>query len=322
MAEANEIRPFDWRDLPLLHRVRDRGVCLDSQLAHTRGPSAMQHALLDLVTPGRASYTLVSRPSDGPAVVGQFALRLHEQAKVTFVSPGEALNDDGGMRMLEALAHAAGSRGAHNLVAEVDEDSEAFVTLRQAGFAIYARQRIWRLTPSSRGQEESGAWRIERHADASAVHSLYANTVPVLVQQVEPAPSGIGRCLVHQPEDEVLGYLDVESGPLGVWIQPYFHPAAEQLDRLLTNLERHFGGVRDRPVLVCVRSYQGWVNGALERLGFVYDSDQAVMVKRLAAAVRRPATSPLTQLEGRRVEPTAPFMNIEQQRTTGAGTKR
>jgi hypothetical protein len=48
----------------------------------------------------------------------------------------------------------------------------------------------------------------------------------------------------------------------------------------------------------------------LEHLGFEPFNDQAVMVKRLAAAVHHPARAPLPALEGTQPEPTAPFSSV------------
>jgi hypothetical protein len=48
----------------------------------------------------------------------------------------------------------------------------------------------------------------------------------------------------------------------------------------------------------------------LERLGFEPFNDQAVMVKRLTAAVRHPVRAPLPALEGTQPEPTAPFSSM------------
>ncbi len=316
MADPNEIRPFDWRDLTLLHRVRDRGLCLTSRLAYTRGPHALQHALLDVINPGRTTVTLVARAGAGVDLssVGQISLTDEDpQAHVTFVSPAEIFEQSRAIRLLEALAHAAGERGAHNLIAEADEDSQAFISLRRAGFAIYARQRIWRLGEATTLPEdrEPGAWRAERPADEAAVQGLYTDLVPALVQQVEAEPRSDGHGLVHWHENELLGYLHIERGPLGIWIQPYFHPAAEKLDRLLASYLVEFAAGESRPWHLCVRSYQGSVNATLQSLGFEPYRDQAVMVKRLAAAVRQSALARLPQLEGTRPEPTAPFMKVE-----------
>ena len=68
---------------------------------------------------------------------------------------------------------------------------------------------------------------------------------------------------------------------------------------------------RDRPVYVCVRSYQSWMSRPLERLWFESAVDQAVMVKRLAIGVRSQVASPLPAVEGTYPEPTAPIARIE-----------
>ena len=51
--EAEVIRPFDMRDLPQFARVKDRGLCLASQLAFTRGPQALQAVLVDACSGAR-----------------------------------------------------------------------------------------------------------------------------------------------------------------------------------------------------------------------------------------------------------------------------
>lgn len=309
------IRDLDWRDLRLLHRVRDRGLCPDSQLAFTRGAHAMQNVLLDPFIRGKSVITLVSRSGDFEAV-GQCIYQSDApNARLSFFGPAEALDHDAGLLLLESLAAAVGEHGAPNLVAEVDERSEAFERLRSAGFAIYARQRIWRLDgPSDHPKKQAepsgeGVWRVESSRDTHAAHGLYHNIVPGLVQQVEPPPTRPGHNLVYLREGEMLGYLDIERGPLGAWIQPYFHPAVEGFQGLLGNYLRDVP--RDRPVHVCVRSYQSWMSGPLERLGLQPCVDQAVMVKRLAIGVRRPAATSLPAVEGTYPEPTAPIARIE-----------
>ncbi len=309
------IRPFDWRDVALLYRVRDRGLCTDSQLSFTRGANALQHALLDVFNPSKTTITLIARPQrrgEVPAVGQCVHLSGEPNAKLTFIGPTDALAQVGGARLLDALATAAGEHRAHNLVADVDENSPAFALLRLAGFAIYARQRIWRFSNSApeEGELSESAWRLESDSDEFAAHSLYHNIVPGLVQQVEPPPTFTGSNLVHWRAGQLLGYLDIERGPLGTWVQPYFHPAAEGFDHLLAGFLAD-APQKDRPLYVCVRSYQSWMGGPLERLGFEPSTDQAVMVKRLAAAVRKPATSRLPAVEGTYPEPSAPIARVE-----------
>jgi hypothetical protein len=327
MPDSSAFRPLDWRDLPLLHRVRDNGLCFDSQLAYTSGPHAMQNALFGVFNPGRTTLTIVGRVGQR-SVVGQI---LHDNsqphARLAFIGPAEAFADSTCETLLDALGQTAGENGAHNLIAEVDEDSPAFECLREAGFAIYARQRIWRLgdpvpltDSQTDGPRPGHAWRSETSADETPIHFLYVNLVPGLVQQVEPPPRRTGRGMVYWSGGDLLGYLDVDRGPLGDWIQPYFHPAAEEPAELLKEFMTRSSARRRVPLYVCVRSYHGWLRTPLERLGFKIDSDQAVMVKRLAASVRRPALAALPALEGTRPEPTAPFIPMEERRPArGAG---
>lgn len=305
------IRPFDWRDIGLLNHVRDQGQCFDSQLAFTRGVSSLQTVFMEMVTPGRSACTLVSRPSNKgePATIGQIMHRPGEvHARLTFLGPEEALVSADSQRLLETLGHVAGERGALHMIAEVDERCPAFENIRRAGFAIYARQRIWRLNQASQINSEpiNAAWQTERDSNESAINHLYLNIVPALVQQVELPPRLDRSDLVHWNADDLHCYLDVESGPLGTWVSPYIHPAAENLEDLFRDLLTHFD-THKRPLFFVIRSYQGWVGHILERIGLEAYSDQAVMVKRLAAMVRRPALAPLPAVEGTRPEPTTPF---------------
>src|SRR3972149_2720074 len=200
----------------------------------------------------------------------------------------------------------AGVRGAHNLIAEVDEDQPAFECLRRAGFAVYARQQIWRWegTPSPE-QAYDDVWRSEAPGDGEAIAWLVANLVPGLVLQVEAAPGRSRRGLLHWAEGELRAYLDLERGPRGVWAQPTIHPAVEAIDMLLAAFLRR-SAESDRPVYLCLRSYQSWMVGALVRLGFERVADQAVMVRRLAATVRRAVPAPLPGLQGPQGGPAPP----------------
>jgi hypothetical protein len=314
------IRSFDWRDLPLLHRIRDRGLCLDSQLAFTRGPNVLQYALLDMLGPGRTAHTFVGRPG-GQASIAQVLLPPGRNvAHIAFVSPAEMLEHSQGAEMLEAMARAGAEHGAHGLIAEVDEHSPAFESLRRFGFAIYSRQRIWRLSADSEApapapepatEEHTVLWRPAAPADEPAINSLYLNLVPALVQQVEPPPIRHGHDMVHWHQAELLGYLSFDGGPRGIWIQPYFHPGAEDPDRLLGTLLSDLEDRRQRPLYVCVRSYQSWMTAPLHALGFEALTDQAVMVKRLAVSVRQPQLAVLPALEASLPKPTAPLTRIE-----------
>ncbi|MCK5633494.1 MAG: hypothetical protein KAI06_00315 [Anaerolineales bacterium] len=319
------IRLYDWRDLILLHRIRNSGMCLDAKLMYTRGAHTLRHTPLGTLIPGPNVCTLVSRAdySGELSAAGQFLIRNSQlPARLVFISPREILSKPEGISLLEAMAHMAGERGAHALIAEIDERDPAFDGLHAAGFAIYSRQRILRL---ARIVEDEPApheetWRPAIDRDYIAIQSLYTNLVPALVQQVESPPSRAGRGLVYWSQGELLGYMDVEHGPQGVWVQPYFHPAAELGDELLTGIVLSLSPSQKRPLFICVRSYQGGLSQSLNRLGFETCSSQAVMVKRLAAPIRRQVRAEIPALDGTQPEPSAPFASIVQRKPTSKHT--
>lgn len=310
-----DIRPFDWRDIALLRRLGDRGACPNAQMAYTRGVHVLQNALLDVFTPNRHVITLVVRTegSEPAEAIGQ-CVRFNGRpnAHMTFISPTEALGERSGMSLLEGLASAAGKLGAHHLVADVDEDSPAFEGLRRAGFAIYARQRVWVLKSAEGVGKDALAdsWRLETSRDILVAHALYGNLVPALVQSVELPPEYTGRNLVYWSGGEILGYLDLEQGPLGTWIQPYFHPAGERFDELMAGFVAQTHRHRKWPLYVCVRSYQSWMGRILDRMGFEPCADQAVMVKRLTVRLRAPERVAAPNLEGRYPETSVPYAGV------------
>lgn len=309
------IRLYDWRDLILLNRIRNRGICLDSTLMYSRGAPVLRHTPLGTLIPGRNVCTLVSRADNSGelSAAGQFLIRNNQlPARLVFISPREILSRKEGISLLEAMAQMAGERGATALIAEIDESDAAFDGLHAAGFAIYSRQRILRLESVIEGEAAPGerTWRPAIDRDYIAIQSLYANLVPALVQQVEPPPSRDRRDLVYWSQGELLGYLDVEQGPQGILVQPYFHPAAELGDDLLSGFMLCLSPSQKRPLYICVRSYQGGLSQSLNRLGFETCSSQAVMVKRLAAPIRRLVRAEIPALDGTQPEPSAPFANV------------
>ena len=67
----------------------------------------------------------------------------------------------------------------------------------------------------------------------------------------------------------------------------------------------------DRPVYLCIRSYQGWLEVAMEDLNVEVGPRQALMVKHLAVSQRAVQPVRLPALEKSRAEPSAPIANID-----------
>ena len=207
--------------------------------------------------------------------MGQVILKGDEtSARLTFLAPTENVNGLT-LSLLDHLTTQAGEWGAFHLLAEVDENSSIFRSLRLVGFAMYAWQRVWKLPKLENPDKNS--WREVEEADWPAIQSLHGQIIPALIQPVDALPKQASG-LVCRPEGNLLAYVAVNSGPAGVWVQPLFPPDSGCGPERLAGLS----GWGNRPVYVCVRSYQAWLETVLEDLGAEAGPRQAVMVRRLA----------------------------------------
>jgi hypothetical protein len=241
------------------------------------------------------------------AVFGQLRHRAGEgHARLLYMAPTPPTHAAGWQTVIERLAVEAGERRAQNLLAEVDEKGPVYESLREAGFAIYARQSLWRLAPGAQvsGSVTPATLRGATRADIIGVHTLYSNVVPRLVQQVEPGPQNIERGYVLQDGGEMLAYLDVRRGPQGIWVEPVLHPEAYDLsEAVMQACLQVLSGRKEKPLYVCVRRYQYWLEEVVAGAGFEAIGSQAVMVKRLALRLTEPVLKPLSVVEGQVATP-------------------
>jgi hypothetical protein len=298
------VRSLDVLDLPLLSRYRRDMLSLDTARILTRGDPLGAAALLSYLDPRRNIYTAVAS-DDGISLMGQVTLREDEtSARLTFLAPAEALN---GLTqpLLEHLVTQVGEWGAFHLLAEVNEDSPAFRLLRQAGFAMYAWQRIWKL-PASDQAGNGDIWRQAAETDWPAVQSLYGQIVPALLHPVEVLPKQVMGLVCS--EGNLQAYVAVNSGPKGVWIQPIVPPDSDCVSEQLAGLTNAVSDWREKPLFVCVRSYQAWLESVLEDLGAEAGPRQAVMVRRLAKLQK--VEEKVSAMDKVLVKPTAPVARV------------
>jgi hypothetical protein len=257
-------------------------------MALTRGNPAGALVLINHLDPSRGSFTGISpaRGEEKP-VIGQMVYTPGERsAHISFLTPGDDLDQPGLQALLECLAVQAGSWGAFNLLAEVEENSTALDLIRRAGFAIYGRQTIWQFT-TPLADPHAPEWQPSTPSGENAARSLYQQLVPPLVQAAEPFNPGRQRILYRQ-EDELIAYAEITSGTQGIYVQPIIHPGAKDIEGLLAGLLTRLPPANLRPVYLAVRSYQAWLDSPLARLGGLAAPQQALLVKHLALLQRAP----------------------------------
>jgi len=310
------IRPFGLRDLPLLPKYQNRGLFLDSTrvLIHSSVMVPMG-ALISFIGPSLRIFTYVCENDSQPGkpIIGQVTYNLGASyARLSFLAPDDAIEQPEVTALSEYIVTQMGTFGVYHILADVDESNHAFPLLHRAGFAIYARQRIWRLDGGPAGETDDTPWRSSRLRDVINVRSLYCNVVPGLVQQVEPLPQKDLKGVVYYHNGELLAFIDLKYGRKGIWVQPFVHPDAQGFDRHLVYLLHNLPSRRERPLYICVRSYQSWLENAVEAMGAQPGPQQAVLVRHLAVTRRINQVYTLPAINGKRPEPTAPIVHFEE----------
>jgi hypothetical protein len=295
------VRSLDFLDLPFLSRSRRNVLPLYSAHILTRGNPLGARAILSYLNPRRQVYTGVASEDDD-SLMGQVILKAEEtSARLTFLAPTENI-DRLTPSLLDHLTAQAAEWGAFHLLAEVDENSPSFRSLRQAGFAMYAWQRIWKL-PKQEQPDGDSTWREVEETDWPAVQSLHGQIIPVLLQPVDSLPKQAAG-MVCRPEDILYAYAAIDKGPEGVWVQPLIPPDSGCGPDRLAGL----AGLGNRPVYVCVRSYQAWLETVLDDMGATAGPRQAVMVRRIAKT--QMVEEKVSALEKVLVKPVAPVARI------------
>jgi len=284
------IRPLALLDLPQLYRYRDEAIGLDTVRTLTRGNPLGAVGLFSYVNPIRHIYSAVANGEESSVLGGVIHSRNDTFAKLLYLAPASQLDHPQLPELIENLSAQAGEWGAFHVLAEVDEVSDAFVPLRKSGFSVYAWQRMWDVSElASQASAGSEAWTRIRSVHLPVVQSLYHQIVPPLLHPIESLPkTPIGWI----SNDGAKCYVSMLHGAYGIVLTPLIHPEAREVSAKLTALISHLPDRRNRPVYVCVRSYQVWLEPVLADLGAKSGPRQAVMVKHLARLVKDPVTAP------------------------------
>jgi hypothetical protein len=289
MSDQNDAHTLTLTDIPHLLRLADDGIVLDTRLRCTTH-SAANGRWFSSMLPHNSRHTLVAR-RNAQRVVGQFYITPdRSSARIVYLAPHlqPEADDSAWLLILDGMVREAGKRGAHTLVGELDEDSTLFITMRQAGFAVYARQQLWAFPPTI-ATHLAGAFDLQPTSEADSVHVMlaYQRSVPSLMQNVLPAPQPDG--FLYRERGHVVGFVNVTEGRDGVYVVPYMdhRMTADPAEVLLATLAL-VPRVDSRPTTLRVQRHQGWMGATLSAAGFIEVAQQAVMVRHIAAGIHTP----------------------------------
>jgi len=291
---------------------RNAVVSLDSALVLTHGNPLGPAGMLGQLHPSRGSFTGVVDKDEGPKLIGQFSINQSESfARMAFFLPESACETKGFLLLLQGMASMAGEWDAHSLVAEVPESSVLFEQFRHSGFSVYGWQNVWKAPSSSKQEGGKSSWHQPASSDYLTVKNLYQYLLPPIVHSAEPFPVSIPGGRVYRDQGEIVGWASVKTGLHGVFVLPLLHPEVKNSMQVLGCLERQLHRETHLPVYFGVRSYQSWLESALESMDWQMLPRQALMVKRLAV-IQKVAVPALHAVRNdQRAEPTTPILGFD-----------
>lgn len=294
------VRPLALLDLPYLYGFRDEAVGLDTARTLTRGNPLGAVGLMSYVNPSRHIYSAIANEEEKESVLGGIIHTPDETfAKLYYLAPASQLDHPYLPDLVENLAGQAGTWGAFHVLAEVDETSDAFVSLRRSGFSVYAWQRMWDVSEMAGAGSGSG-WTRVKSVHLPSIQSLYHQIVPPLLHPVESQPKAAVGWMCNEG---AKCYVSVSHGMYGIVLTPLMHPDASGVSEKLSGLISNLPDRRNRPVYVRVRSYQAWLEPVLADLGAKPGQRQAVMVKHLVHMVKEAAVARASQPAGVSIQP-------------------
>jgi len=293
------IRSLDLLDLPTLYRFRGEAVSFDTTRALTRGNPLGAAGMLAYVNPQRHIYSAVSVNEGATLLGGVIRTNGDTYARLLYLSPASSLAHPDLPAMIEHLSVAAASWGAFHVLAELDEDSIAFSALRRAGFSVYAGQRMWDVG-ALMGASGNTGWPRAKSINLLTIQNLHHQIVPPLLQPIEPAPRRAAGFICSEGGP---CYASTSTGLNGVVVFPLIHPDTTDVAGKLSALIHCLPNRGGRPVYVCVRTYQAWLEHVLEDLGAKPGPQQVVMVKHMTRLVKEEQAVRARQPAGVSVQP-------------------
>lgn len=261
---------------------------LDCLRLVTHGTPLTLHNLLAHLSPAQNAISYVQEEKGAQNLYAQVLQRKFAMGgQFSFITWQQEADVQRMIELIERVISTAGEWGVYYLLADLPEEEPFPEAFAAAGFRVWTHQRIYlmRQADIQKTQQETApkyAWRRWTSADIPAMQQLYRMVVPGLFQNIEPLTrrAQLGM-VVYDESQHLLGYVDIESGPRGVWAQPVVAPTMSDpslIVALIADLPDVFG----RPVSLAVRSYQPWLRNMADQLPHQGVGQQTLLVRYLA----------------------------------------
>lgn len=241
------------------------------------------------VVPSNPQHITLNFRSGSQRLTGQFYLipETHTARMLALAPRLEPDQDDQAwLAMIDLMTHHAGQQHAHTLSAEVEEDHPLCETMRQAGFAIYARQRLWVYpTPNPTLTLAYPSWRVATEADRWDILRLYGLVIPRMLEAIV-APHTLDGWVLRVG-GQLLAYIAVSAGDKGVYLRPFIHADAQAHTRAILRDALYWAQTTYHGTITLnIPRYMMWLERDADSLGLEPLQQQALLVKHLTVRPR------------------------------------
>ncbi len=331
-------RPFGLHDLGLLWGLRGQGITLDMQRAVLWRLRPLEAALTAFLPwrPPESTLTFVCQnPGTRERGFTQvLTCPARQEWQVIHLAPWVQSEDlASGMAWVGTLVDLctlAGASGALRIRAGVAAGGPEEEAFREAGFAPYTREEVYRLRELRPAPAPAGSLRPITPRDAWPLIQLVSQVVPSPVQHAEgmttsgasaPILTRLGvtreQGFVLERGMELGAYVGLSRSAQGAWVRILLHPESKrEADDVVRCLMAK--AAPTSALYWAVRDYQAGLRGVLSAMGFELVGVQVWLVKHTTRPVAWRRYRDLVARE-KRVEPvTTPLHPVHD---VGAGSR-
>jgi len=313
------IKPFGLRQIGLMYHLQRSSCSLDVQTNLLEEPWTPLHQALRgyILKPTAGVCTYVMHTSEHQRALQGFVQARTRQAGLPWmgrrcsaavdivrIAPDLDFSEDAGTvwyRLLLHLCVAAGEAGTQRLFARLPEDTLAEDVFRQAGFAVYCRERVFGWSGRPYPTHPASPVRSVTAEDQWEIQKLWRSLTPARVLSAEEPngqPASPPAIDVHFSESEqgyvlrreegdVAGFVHMLRRPRGIWLRLLVSPEARHAaDALLDHVLITLGEQGNRPIYCAVRDYEDNIESPLQQRGFEHVSSHSLWVKQTAVQVK------------------------------------
>ncbi len=279
-----KVRLFRIYDLTFFLDKKSKIICLNNRIRYTGCQLSLMNCLLDYFGLTSQEISAVCYTSPAEYYWGGFAsLEKREITSwINWLIASEKADNVNLPLLLDFLVKEAGNEQMKYLAAIVDENQWFCSSFRLNGFSIYSRQTVWHLAVPSIPTNEQ--WTSVLLEPMDECDLFLQAQIPPLIRQIGNNWDN-NQVYVLRKNDQIVLCAKIVLVKNQVYIEPVFHPEAENPGNLLVQLASLVCQNAEIEIRAAIPGFQAWLTESLLSEGFQIETKQIIYVKNLTVKI-------------------------------------